>query len=80
MKLGGLIPRLVNGAIPLMLNRRNSEINGQEQIIQSGNNCNLPLRVTLLDEREEKKLPTKEYHDSDPNRTSIPHSPTSGQT
>ena len=46
----------------LMLGERNPQVNGQDQIVQSGNYCYSFIRVVSIDEIKIK--PLKDHHDS----------------
>ena len=55
----------------MMLGGRTPPVNGQDQIVQSGNYCYSSLRVASIDEI--KIQPSKDYHDSHSNHMSMHH-------
>ena len=50
VKSGEWTQNRLNGTLHLMLRGRTPQINGQDQIVQSGNNCYSSIRVAFIDE------------------------------
>ena len=61
MKQGGWIQRRVNGVLHQMLGGGTSEVNDQDQIIQSGNYSYLSIRVASIDEKNSHGKITMAY-------------------
>ena len=60
VKQGGWTWRLINDALHLMLGRRSAQVNGQDQIVQSGHYCYSSIKVQSIDKI--KIQPSKHYH------------------
>ena len=60
----GLTKLRVNGALHLIVCGQNTQVNGQNHFVQSGNYCYSSLRVASIDEVKKRIQPSKDYHDS----------------